>query len=67
MYNPLKRGMDVMSDFNAGDVIFQLLMFLFLAGIIVGVVLIVRSVFGRKKQLDRIESLLKEQREQGNK
>ncbi|MEW9502350.1 DUF4083 domain-containing protein [Jeotgalibacillus marinus] len=56
-----------MGGFNAVDAIFQLVMLLFLAGLIVGVVLIVRSVFGRKKQLDRIESMLKEQREKENK
>lgn len=52
--------------YNAGDIIFQIIMLLVLAGFITGVVLIVRGLFQRSKQLDRIEQLLKEMKDRGS-
>ncbi|KIL52068.1 hypothetical protein [Jeotgalibacillus soli] len=51
-----------MSEFNGGDIIFQITMFLFLILIIGGSIYFIKNIiFGRKKQLDRIEAMLKEQ------
>jgi hypothetical protein len=62
LYNKEKSGGFLMSDINAGDVFFQLVMLLFL---IVPAVLIfygVRSWRKRTKQLERIERKLDERR-----
>ncbi|TDL31478.1 DUF4083 domain-containing protein [Jeotgalibacillus sp. S-D1] len=51
--------------YNSGDIIFQIIMLLMLAGFITAVVLIVKGFFQRSKQLDRIEKLLVEMKNRG--
>jgi len=57
-----------MDGFNGGDIIFQLVMIAFLFAIIFVIVTFIRRVgSGRQKQLDRIESMLKEKQEDKHK
>ncbi|TFD99900.1 DUF4083 domain-containing protein [Jeotgalibacillus sp. R-1-5s-1] len=56
-----------MTEFSSGDVVFQLFMMLLLILTVVTIAMVIKSLLGRKSQLNRIEEKLEElERKTGN-